>query len=196
MAMRSRSSTGSLGCRRIDSRPGRPIVFRKRVTTRHFAATAIRSWLRISFETAAAISGMTPGAKRCRVAVSVSVASSQSRKPPTVRCATGAKAPASCVSTMRRVTSSSSYGMTDSSRKRRSGRSARQRRAATRSSADPAATPASTSPDRSGDAFARTSFRSRKVHVVSPIAWRRGMRRTIAHSPPRGQAARVRCAGS
>ena len=35
---------------------------RNRVTTRHLRATWMRSWLRISFETAAAISGVSPGA--------------------------------------------------------------------------------------------------------------------------------------
>ena len=38
------------------------MVLRNLVTTRIFRATAIRSWLRISFETAAAISGVSPGA--------------------------------------------------------------------------------------------------------------------------------------
>ena len=62
------SSVGWLGCRRTERRPGRPIVLRKRVTTRHFAATAIRSCRRISLLTAAAISGVRPG----RSAASVS----------------------------------------------------------------------------------------------------------------------------
>jgi hypothetical protein len=31
--------------------PGSPMVLRKRVTTRRFLAAAIRSWLRISFDT-------------------------------------------------------------------------------------------------------------------------------------------------
>ena len=35
------SSVGWFGCRRTERRPGRPIVLRKRVTTRHLAATAI-----------------------------------------------------------------------------------------------------------------------------------------------------------
>ena len=43
--------------------PARPIVLRKRVTTRHLLATRMRSWLRISLLTAAAISGVSPGAK-------------------------------------------------------------------------------------------------------------------------------------
>ncbi len=37
-------------------RPGSPIVLRKRVTTRALRATEIKSWLRMIFETAAAIS--------------------------------------------------------------------------------------------------------------------------------------------
>ena len=56
------SSVGWFGCRRTASRPGRPMVLRKRVTTRHLRATRIRSWLRISLLTAAAISGVMPGA--------------------------------------------------------------------------------------------------------------------------------------
>ncbi len=86
--------------------PGRPIVLRKRVVTRHLAATATRSATRMIFETAAAISGVTPA--RIGGSASGAAASSQSRKPPTVRCAMGAKAAASCVSRISRVTSSAS----------------------------------------------------------------------------------------
>jgi hypothetical protein len=43
-------------------------------------------------DTAATISGVRPGARAARASASVSGASSQSRNPPTVRCATGAKA--------------------------------------------------------------------------------------------------------
>ena len=82
------------------------MVSRKRVTTRHFAATTIRSCRRLSLLTAAAISGVMPGASALSASVVASSDNSQSRKPPTVRCATGAKAALSCVSTMRRVTSS------------------------------------------------------------------------------------------
>ena len=71
-AMPRGSSVGSLGCSRTDRRPGRPMVSRKAVTTRHFRAIRIRSWLRISLETAAAISGVSPGARAERAAVSVS----------------------------------------------------------------------------------------------------------------------------
>ena len=46
--MPRRSSVGWFGCSRTESRPGRPSVLRKRVTTRHLLATRIRSWLRIS----------------------------------------------------------------------------------------------------------------------------------------------------
>ena len=53
------------GMVRLEARrePARqPESLRKRVTTRIVAATAIRSCTRISFETAAAISGVMPGA--------------------------------------------------------------------------------------------------------------------------------------
>ena len=42
------------------------------MTTRHLLATAIRSWLRMIFDTAAAISGVMPGASAERPLVSVS----------------------------------------------------------------------------------------------------------------------------
>ncbi len=58
--------------------------------------------------TAAAISGVRPGASAVSAAVSAASHSSQSRNPPTVRCEMGAKAAASWVSMIRRVTSSSS----------------------------------------------------------------------------------------
>ena len=62
--MPTRSSVGWFGCRRIESRPGRPSVLRNRVTTRHLLAARMRSWLRMSLLTAATISGVNPGAKR------------------------------------------------------------------------------------------------------------------------------------
>ena len=82
------------------------MVLRNRVTTRHLRATAIKSWLRMSLLTAAAISGVMPGATAASMALSVPWASSQLRKSPTVRWAMGANAAALCVSRMRRVTSS------------------------------------------------------------------------------------------
>ena len=60
------------------------MVLRNAVTTRHLRATAIRSWLRISLQTAAAISGVTPGASAASAAASAASLSSQSRKSPTV----------------------------------------------------------------------------------------------------------------
>ena len=84
------SSTGSFGCSRIESRPGSPSVLRKAVVTRHWAATAIRSCSRMILLTPAAISGVRPG--RSAASAAGSAASSQSRKPPTVRWAIGAKA--------------------------------------------------------------------------------------------------------
>ena len=100
------SSVGWFGCSRIPSRPGSPIVLRKRVVTRAFFATTTRSWLRISLQTAAAISGVMPGARAASTSGVVSSESSQSRKSPTVRWDTGAKADRLWVSRMRRVTSS------------------------------------------------------------------------------------------
>jgi hypothetical protein len=69
-------------------------------------ATSIRSWLRISLLTAATISGVRPGARACRVAGVAASDSSQSRKPPTVRWATGAKAKGVVAVDDQRVTSS------------------------------------------------------------------------------------------
>ncbi len=57
---------------RDEKRPGRPIVVRKRVTTWHLRLTAIKSWLRMIFEVAAAISGVMAGARALRVAPLVS----------------------------------------------------------------------------------------------------------------------------
>ena len=61
-AMPRASSVGWLGCSRTERRPGRPMVERKRVTTAHFAAITARSCSRLIFATAAAISGVMPGA--------------------------------------------------------------------------------------------------------------------------------------
>ena len=102
------SSVGWLGWSRTLSRPGSPMVFRNRVTTRHFRAASTRSCSRMILETAAAISGVSPGASAVTASGVASCDSSHSRKPPTVRCATGANAAASWVSTMSRVTSSRS----------------------------------------------------------------------------------------
>jgi len=101
-------SVGWFGCRRTAIVPGSPIVLRKRVTTRHFEAAITRSWLRISLLAAAAISGVIPGRTRTSSSPSAASDSNQLRNSPTVRCASGAKARASCVSTISRVTSSSS----------------------------------------------------------------------------------------
>ncbi len=67
-AMPAASSVGWFGCSRVASRPGSPIVERKRVATRTLRATAIRSWLRISLLTAATISGVRPGASAASAA--------------------------------------------------------------------------------------------------------------------------------
>ena len=82
------------------------MVVRNRVTTEIFFATAIKSWLRMSFDTAAAISGVIPGAKQASVAPVASSDKRKSRKSPAVMAAMGEKARLSCVSRMSRVTSS------------------------------------------------------------------------------------------
>ena len=84
------------------------MVLRKADVTWHFFATRIRSWLRISFDTAAAISGVTPRDSFARTAAVAASDSSQSRNAPTVSDEIAAKAAASWLSTIRRVTSSSS----------------------------------------------------------------------------------------
>ena len=102
------SSKGWLGCRRTLIRPGKPMLLRNRVVTRHFFATRIRSWLRISFETAAAISGVMPRESFASASPLAASDNSQSRNAPTVSDAIAAKPCASWLSTIRRVTSSSS----------------------------------------------------------------------------------------
>ena len=84
------------------------MVVRKAVTTSHRRATAMRSWLRLSFDTALTISGVRPAATAASVVASASSDSSQSRSSPTDIAASGANASASCRSTTSRVTSSSS----------------------------------------------------------------------------------------
>ena len=106
--MPARSSVGWLGCSRTAMVPGSPMVLRKRVTTRHFLAARIRSWLRMIFDTAAAISGVIAGASRASTFDVARSDSSQSRNSPTVMAAMGANALASCVSRISRVTSSAS----------------------------------------------------------------------------------------
>lgn len=86
-------------------------MVRKAEVTRMADATRMRSWLRMIFDVAAAISGVTAGEMRAmRSAASgrVEISSNQSRNPPTVRWEISAKAARSWVSMMRRVTSSDS----------------------------------------------------------------------------------------
>ncbi len=70
-AMPRRSSVGWFGWRRTARRPGRPIVLRNAVTTRHLRATRIRSWLPMIFDTAATISGTRPGAAAASISAVV-----------------------------------------------------------------------------------------------------------------------------
>ena len=102
------SSKGWLGCSRTLIRPFRPMVLRNAVVTAHFLATRIRSWLRISLETPAAISGVIPRETLLSVSPVAASDNSQSRKPPTVSAEIGAKACAAWVSRISLVTSSSS----------------------------------------------------------------------------------------
>ncbi len=122
------------------------------------------------FDTAATISGVRPGARAASAAPSASSPSSQLRKSPTVKWLTGAKAAASWLSMISRVTSSLSYAITASLRNCLSGTSARHICAATRSASLPAATPTSRSPERAGLALAISSRRSSKRQVVPPTS--------------------------
>ena len=70
------------------------------------AAITTRSWRRLILATAAAISGVRPLAKAASASGVAASDNSQSRSPPTVRWAIGAKAAPSWVSMMRRVISS------------------------------------------------------------------------------------------
>ena len=81
----------------------------------------------------------------------------------------GAKAAASCVSMISRVTSSASYGTTASFRKVASGSAASAICAATRSCALSAATPASRSPERAGVALAIKVRRSSNTKRCEPM---------------------------
>ena len=172
MPLRDRRSGGSAAAGST-SRPGRPIVVRKRG---HHAALARRPrsgpGCASACDTAATISGVSPGARAASVAARRRASdSSQSRNPPTVSCRDRARRrPRRGVSTISRVTSSSRRG-----RRLRSGScSAAGRPApsarATRSSALAAATPARSSPERAGEAFASSVFRSANVWRVPPIS--------------------------
>ena len=66
-------------------RPPSPIVERNRVTTRHLAAAVMRSCTRMILLTAAAISGVSPGASAASRGVVACSLSSQSRNSPTVK---------------------------------------------------------------------------------------------------------------
>ena len=138
-------------------------MVRKRVTTRIFAATEIRSCNRMIFETAAAISGVKPGASAAK-AVGAGIV----RKQPVAKFADGQmrdrreRRGVVRDRQIRRVTSSSSYGIRlgEKGLQRHIGqRHLRRARVLRRLRA---AMPASSSPERSGDAFARRPFRSAK----------------------------------
>ena len=75
----SRRRDGWAAAARSSARAGRWCCG-TRVVTSHFFATRIRSWLRISFDTAAAISGVMPRASFCSTSLVAASDSSQSRK--------------------------------------------------------------------------------------------------------------------
>ena len=170
-AMPRGSSVGWLGCSRTESRPGRPIVLRNRVTTRHFA----RDQHQVLDAADLADRGrhFRRQARRQRasaVSVVASSDSSQSRKPPTVSEATGAKAalswriddqPRDFVGLVR-------HDRLVEERRQRQGPPARTapRRAPRRS---PRRCPASWSPLRSGVALASSVLRSPKLYLREPI---------------------------
>ena len=81
------SSVGWLGCSRVESRPGSPMVSRKRVTTRHLLRDQDQVLLAHDLRTAATISGRQARRERGqRLFRSAASDSSQSRNSPTVRC--------------------------------------------------------------------------------------------------------------
>ena len=102
------SWVGGLGCGHTAIRPLSPSVLRKRVPTLHFCAVKTRSWLRISFETAAAISGVMRGATAASLQHPGPNPAATRENPPTVRWLIAAKAALSRVSRMSRVISSRS----------------------------------------------------------------------------------------
>jgi hypothetical protein len=71
------SSVGWLGCSREARRPGRPSVLRSPVTARAQRPTGTRSTLRMSFDVAATISGVTPFPSPLTAASSPSAAREQ-----------------------------------------------------------------------------------------------------------------------
>ena len=105
--MPRRSSVGWFGCSRIESRPGNPIVLRKRVTTRHFAADRDQVLQPHQLADRGDHLGRQPG-RSAVSALRFAPPSSNSRNSPTVSAATGANAAASWVSMISRVTSSAS----------------------------------------------------------------------------------------
>ena len=158
---------------------------RKAVTTRRLAAISTRSWMRHSLETAATISGVSPGATAARAASSTASSSNQSRRSPTVSDAIEANAARSWPSMISRVTSSSLVGYHNL------GQEVRQWQVgpapsvpATRSPAVAAATPASW--------FARSQWRGARhehaqvIERVAGLADRCGIHHLtpLSNAPP------------
>src|ERR1019366_6437414 len=103
------------------------------------------------------------------------------RTPPTVSEETDTKAEGRCVSRMSRVTSSASYGTTCVLRKCRRGKSARVNCAATRSSAELAASPARASPLRNGVARAINWLKLANEYRIPPSVWPYSLQLSLGH---------------
>ena len=122
----------------------------------------MRSWLRMILETAAAISGVMPGARRASTSVVAASDSSQSRNSPTVMCDDRREGRRVVASMMRRRDVVVFVGND------RLGQEPLQRHVRQRHLGGDvllgvvAATPASTSPERGGVALAISSFRSKR----------------------------------
>ena len=174
------SSVGWLGCSRVASVPGCPMVLRKALTTGVRRPTAIRSWIRISFDTAATISGVSPGASAV-----VSTSSSQQVVAEPADGQRGDRGERRCVV---RVDDQPGdlvglvrHDLLLAGTCPAAGRPGAVW-AATRSCSDAAATPASWSPDRAGVAAASSAARSPNRWLCPPtVVWRTVI---SAPSPP------------
>ncbi len=163
------SSVGWLGCSRTESRPGSPSVPRKRVTTRRFLATSIRSALRQILLTAAAISGVSPGASAARTSPSRFV-----RQEVVAQAAHGEVGDGGEGGGVVRVEDQAGdlvglvghHGLVEERAQRQVGE--RQARGHPLRLRVAAATPASTSPERAGEARASRVRRSGNTWRVPP----------------------------
>ena len=179
----STASVGWLGWTRQPRTPRSPIVLRRRVIVRSGAAPTMRSLLLMSLATAAAISGVSAQASPSSHTRANPRESTISRSSPTVTERRSEKRSRSCPASMSAVTSSSTSGVSAISP---SVTSASAILAATRSSSEPAASPASWSPDFSSLALASSVRRSANRNV-SP----RRLARKLIPVPKRARAPRA-----